>query len=186
MTFSKEQIAEFKSKGRSYITWRKNLERAQIKEYFYNSDNDSHNIKALFPDKNLEYCECRMYDIVSGDYELGLRYVNEQGTYYMFLSANTFWALPQEVAIGKAVDGKIYLICENFPNYAFSLNFREIPEEYINRNEKGFRPKSYNHSIFITSNIEKTAKDISDEDVKCLKIAYEGVREFSKLIEEVS
>ena len=186
MTFSKKQIAEFKSKRRSFITWRKSLKRSQIKEFFYNSD-DRRSIKALFPDKDLEYCQCHMYDIVVGDYQLGLKYVNEKGTYYMFLSANSAWAPPQDVAVGKAVKGKIYLIREFFPNHAYQLNFREIPEEYINRNEKGFRPKSYNHSIFIApSNIEETSKGITDEDVKCLKIAYEGVRAFSKLIEEIS
>lgn len=105
----------------------------------------------------------------------------------MFLSANTFWAPPQDVAIGKAVGGKIYLIREHFPNPGCQLNFREIPEEYINRNERGFRPRSYNHSILITtSNIEEASESIADEDVKCLKIAYEGVRAFSKLIEEIS
>lgn len=186
MTFSRQQIAEFKSKKKSYITWRKNLKQSQIKEYFYNDD-DRHNIRTLFPDKNLEYCQCQMYDIVVGDYQLGLKYVNEQGTYYMFLSANSYWAPPQDVAIGKAVDGKIYLIREHFPNYGYSLNFREIPEEYINKNERGFRPRSYNHSIFVMpSRIEQTLEEITDEDVKCLKIAYDGIRAFSKLIEEIS
>lgn len=186
MKFGKKQIAEFKSQKRSYITWRKNLKRSQIKEFFYNSDN-RYSIKALFPDKDLEYCQCRMYDIVLGDYQLGVKYADKNGTYYMFLSANSFWAPPQDVAIGKAVGGKIYLIREHFPIPGCQLNFREIPEEYINRNESGFRPKSYNHSILITqSNMEEAIKSITDEDVKCLKIAYEGVRAFSKLIGEVS
>ncbi len=185
MTFNKKQIAEFKSKGRSFITWRKSLKRSQIQEFFYNSD-DRCSIKALFPNKDLEYCKCYMYDIVVGDYQLGLKYVNENGTYYMFLAANSFWAPPQDVAIGKAVGGKIYLIREHFPNSGYKLNFREIPEEYINRNERGYRPRSYNHSILIISNSEEASESIADEDVKCLKIAYEGVRAFSKLIEEIS
>lgn len=186
MTFSKEQIVEFKSKGRSYITWRKSLKQKQIKEFFYNND-DKRSIKAIFPNRDLEYCQCHMYDIVVGDYQLGLKYVNENGTYYMFLSANTFWTPPQDVAIGKAIDGKIYLIREKFPNHKYSLNFREIPEEYVNRNERGFRPRSYNHDIYIApNNIGEASKDITNEDIKCLKIAYEGVRAFSKLIKEIS
>lgn len=186
MTFSKRKIAEFKAKRRHYITWRKSLKPRQIKEAFYNGD-EKRGLEVLFPDKNLEYCRSYMYDIVVGDYQLGLKYVNEKETYYMFWSANSFWAYPQDVAVGKAVDGKIYLIREHFPNGEYSLNFRVIPEEYINRNERGFRPKSYNHSIFvIPSRIEQIVEDITDEDVKCLKIAYEGIRAFSKLIEKRS
>lgn len=33
--------------------------------------------------------------------------------------------------------------------------------------------------------IEQTVEKITDEDVKCLKIAYEGIQAFSKLIEEM-
>lgn len=183
MTFTKRQIAEFKAKGRHYITWRKNLKPHQIKETFYNDDEKQ--LKELFPNKNLKYCHCYMYDLVVGDFELGLKYTNEKGTYYMFWSANSFWAYPQDIAIGKAVDGKVYLIREHVPIGKYNLNFRVIPEEYIDRNEKGFRPKSYDHQIRVSpSRIEKVVEDITDEDVKCLKIAYEAIKEFSKLIEE--
>lgn len=79
MTFSKQKIGEFKSKGRSYITWRKRLKRDLIKEYFYNEE--KHTLKELFPDKNIEYCNCNMYDLVVGDCRIGLKYVvNEQKT----------------------------------------------------------------------------------------------------------
>lgn len=185
MKFSKRQIVEFKAKRRFYITWRKNLKPRLIKEAFYNGD-EKRGLKVLFPDKNLSYCRCYMYDIVVGDYQLGLKFVNEKGTYYMFWSANSFWAYPQDVAVGKAVDGKIYLVREHFPNGDYKLNFRVIPEEYIDRNERGFRPKSYNHTIMVfPSRIEQVIEEITDNDVKCLKIAYEGIQAFSKLIEEI-
>ena len=125
-----------------------------------------------------------MYDIVVGDYQCGLRYVNEKGTYYMFLSANSYWSLPQNIAVGKAVDGEIYFICEYFPS-EYMLNFRKIPEEYINKKGRGFRPKSYNHTIYVMpSSIERAEEEITAQDVECLKIAYEGVRAFSQLIAE--
>ncbi len=184
MKFSKRLIAEFKAKRRFYITWRKNLKPHQIKEIFYNED-EKHDIKELFPGKKIEYCHSYMYDIVVGDYKLGLRYVNEKETYYMFWSANSFWSYPQDIAVGKAIDKKIYLVCEHFPNGNYGLNFRIIPEEYINKNERGFRPKSYNHSIFVIPfHIEEVIKEITDEDVKCLKNAYEGIKAFSTLIEK--
>jgi len=183
MIFTKREIGEFKSKGRSYITWRKKLKPHQIKEYFYNDDRDC-NLKSFFPDKNLEYCHLYMYDIVIGDYKLGLKYINEFGTYYIFLSANSFFANPQSVAIGKAVDGHIYFIREEFPSCGeYGLGFITISEEYINRNEKGFRPKSYNHIIY---HVPRQIDEITDKDIKCLENAYEGIKAFSKLIEEIS
>lgn len=185
MTFTKRQVAEFKAKCRFYTTWRKNLKPYQIKKAFYNGYRNV-DLKVLYPDKNLDYCSCYMYDIVIGDYKLGLKYVDENGTYYMFLSANSFFAYPQNVAIGRAIAGKVYLVCEHFPNGGNDLNFRVILEDYIDRKERGFRPKSYNHSISVfPSSIEREVKNITDEDIKCLKIAYQGIKAFSKLIEEI-
>ncbi len=185
MKFSKRQIVEFKAKRRAFITWRKNLKPDQLKKSFYNNDKTS-TLKTLFPNRNLSYCHCSMYDIVVGSYQLGLKYVNEKGTYYMFCAANSFWANPQDVAVGKVVDGKVYLVRESFPRSDYSMNFRVIPEECINREDKGFRPKSYNHSIFVPpSCVEQVVKDITDYDIKCLKIAYEGIQEFSKIIGEI-
>ena len=184
MKFSDEQIKNFKGERRSYITWRKRLKPEQIKDFFYNSD-DKYSIKDIFPGKDLEYCRCGTNDIVVGDFQLGVKYSNKTGNYYMFLGANSFWASPRDVAIGKAVDGRIYLIREHFPChvYYYYLGFKEIPEEYINGDENVFDLRNYNHHIMFP--VLEASNDITDEDVKCLRIAYEGVRAFSKLIEEI-
>ena len=179
MIFSKEHIFKFKRKEQSYISWRTNLKPIQIQEYFYNDDKKYH-INVLFPGKNLEHFRCRMYNIVCGDFQLGLKYVNEEGTFYMFLSANTSWAYPQNVAIGKAVDGTIYLIQEYFPGSKSGLTFKEIPEAYIGKEE--WKVPSYTHDLDFFPIFGTKSEDITDEDVKCLQIAYEGVRAFSKLI----
>lgn len=182
MTFGKQEIGEFKSKCRYYTTWRQDLKPRQVKDAFYNGD-ESRSIKKLFPGKNLQYFDSSYYDIVVGDYQRGLKYVDESGTYYLFWSANSFWAEPQSIAVGKSVDGKIYLIREHFPKGEFDLDFMEFSEEHVNENARGFRPRSYRHIFYgLPSRIE----DITDEDVKCLKIAYEGIRAFSKLIAESS
>ena len=60
----------------------------------------------------------------------------------MLCTANSFGADSQYVAVGKAVDGKIYLVSECFPNGDYSMSFRVIPEEHIYRNEREFRPRS--------------------------------------------
>lgn len=182
MLFNKRQIGEFKAKHRYYITWQNSITPKQIKNIFYN-DNVELGIKQLFPDKNIKYCYSYMYDIVVGDYQLGVKFVDEKESYYMFWSANSFYSYPHSIAIGKAVDGIIYFICEHFPNGEYNLNFREIPEEYINKNEYGFRPKSYNKTI---NSVHLNLEDITEEDIKCIKIAYDAIKTFSKLIEECS
>lgn len=182
MTFTKQEIAEFKSNKEkaSYITWRTNLDKFKLKEYFYNEG--KYALKKLFPDKNIEYCACENYQLVVGDFRTGLKYVNEQGTYYMFLAANSYWAPAQDVAIGKAVNGTVYLILEGFPT---DLGFRciKITEDYIGPKRQGFVPRSERHTVYIRpSQIEQSAEEITDEDVKCLEIAYEGIKAFSDLI----
>lgn len=176
MTFNERKIAEFKSRHRYYVTWRKYLEPEQIKEYFY----EKLSLKKFFPDKNLEYCDCYRHNIVIGDYQRGLKYINENETYYMFWSANTYYSIPQSIAVGKVVDGKIYLIREHFPLGMFDLSFIEIPEEHLNE-EDVIRPKTYDHTIYL---VPVSSDEITEEDVKCLSIAYEGVKAFSQLIEE--
>ena len=98
------------------------------------------------------------------------------GTYY-YLSST---AHIDEHAIGKVVDGKIYFIVENIFGENNMLTFVEILEKYINRKEEGFRPKAYRHSIYVESK-----EDITDEDLKCFKIAFDGIEEFSKLINKL-
>lgn len=181
MDFHKKGIALFKASRRYYMTWRKKLTPVRVKDAFYNGD-ENRSIKKLFPGKNLQYFDSSSYDIVVGDYQRGLKYVDETGTYYMFWSANSFWAYPQSVAVGKVVDGIIYMIREHFPRGEFDLDFLEFPEEHIKNKTKGFKPRSYSHAFF---GLPSRMEDITKEDEKCLKIAYEGIRAFSKLIENI-
>ena len=182
MEFSKKGIAEFKAKKRYYTTWRKKLIPKKIKECFYNDD-DERNIKTLFPGKKLQYCNCCMYDLVVGDYQAGIKYVDGEETYYLFWASNSYWANPKSIAVGKSIKGNVYLIREDFQRMENKLNFRIISEEYINKSEMGFRPRSYNNSVFITSSaVNESIEELTDIDVKTMRIAYEGIRAFSKLI----
>lgn len=186
MKFTRDAIIDFKAKRRAYLTWRKKLNRLKIKEAFF--PNSQIPVQEIFPGRNIEYCQIHAYrGICVGDYHLGIKYTDETGTYYMFLAANTFWAAPQDVAVGKAVDGQIYLLREFFYPYSYELMLRRVPEEYVNKDVRGFVPRGYEKNIFMVqsrTSREELRAQISDEDIKCLKIAYEGVRAFSKLIEE--
>lgn len=179
MKFNKQKIVEFKSKGRFYITWRKNLKPYEIKRFFYNGCN----IKELLPKGNIEYCHSFREDIVDGNRKRGLKYIGNKGTYYMFWTANCFWEYPSCIAVGKVVKGILYLVREELPRGEYNLCLKEIPEEYISINDTGFNPMIYSHSFRATpSHID----EITEEDEKCLEIAYEGVKAFSKLIKEYS
>ena len=86
MKFKAREIIEFKSKGRFYISWRKKLKPQQIKDYFYHNS-IKEGIKALFNDKKLKYCQ-PMHALYLG-YEQGVKYENENGTYYLFWVAKS-------------------------------------------------------------------------------------------------
>lgn len=184
MKFKAREIIEFKSKGRFYISWRKKLKPQQIKDYFYHNS-IKEGIKALFNDKKLKYCQ-PMHALYLG-YEQGVKYENENGTYYLFWVAKSPQDEPALISVGKAVDGKIYVIEEVFPLGKHIVSFKEIPEEQINRKESGLIPIIYRNSIFAFPQMKELALElITVEDEKCIKIAYEGVRAFSNLIGEVS
>lgn len=176
MEFTKNGIVEFLHERKSYI--REKLGWREIQDCFY-GEND---LDEVFLGKSLEYCKMYMYDIAYGDCQFGIKYVNESETYYMFIGANSSYAPPQCVAVGKAVDGKIYLIVEHLPDNSCCLTFKEVPEEYVNKNEFGFRPKSYINIISALGFAK--SEEVTDEDLKCFNIAYEGLEAFCLLMAE--
>lgn len=180
MSFTKQKIVEFKTKRRYFLTWRKNLKPHNIRKLFYkNDEEEKFTIKDILPDENIEYCDCYSHNIATGDYRHGIRYVNETGTYYLLWVARTIWVSPRSIAVGKAVDGKIYFIREDFPDGITNLSFIEIPENDINNSEINSMSKGYYNTIY---KIPSHSRLITQEDVKCINIAYEGVKVLSKLI----
>ena len=180
MIFTKQKILEYKKKRRYFLTWRSNIKPYHIRNLFYkNEEEEKLTIKDILSDENLDYCECYSHNITTGDYQQGIKYVDEKGTYYLFWDAKTIWVSPSSIAIGKAVEGKIYFIREDFANGIKNLSFIEIPESDINNKTTKVVPKRYQNTIY---DIPIHAERITDEDVKCINIAYEGVTVFSKLI----
>ena len=180
MIFTKQKILEYKKKRRYFLTWRSNIKPYHIRNLFYkNEEEEKLTIKDILPDENLDYCECYTQNIATGDYQQGIKYVNETGTYYLFWAAKTIWVSPRSIAVGKAVNGKIYFIREDFPDKITDLSFIEIPENDINNSETKSMSKRYHNTIY---EIPSHSRLITQEDVKCINIAYEGVKVFSKLI----
>lgn len=171
--FKKEDIIKFKSGYQSYISYGTNITPCNVYDAFFDSKTDK-------TDLGVSFCTSRMYEVSAGDFNSGIRYSCNGETYYMFVGANSAYAPAQSISVGKAKDGLVYLVWEYFPHHEYAIQFRIIPEEYIDRNEPGFRPKSYQNSIMVLGG--KIKGEITDIDIECLKIASEGILAFSKLI----
>lgn len=179
MDFSKECIAEFKAEGKRYITWRKNVKPHIIRKLFYNSINGYETVEEWPIKKTFEYCSAKLL-IGTGTYRQGMRYTVGDQKFYLFWSADSYWTLPRDIFVGKTVDDNLYLIGEVFGRNSGSIiKFARIPKGYVE--DIPIRGKAYEHTIAAYAE-SFSEKDIFDEDVQCLKAAYEGVRAFSKLI----
>ena len=175
----KEDIVQFKANNGSYIGNSTNITPHNVYYAFYGSDNDKTNL-------GITYCSPSVYEVSRGDFNCGIKYSIGGENYYMFIGANSGYAPAQSISVGKAKDGLIYLIWEDFPNPDSHMQLRIISEEYVLKNEPGFRPRSYRNTIFAYGNLEdkikKLSEKITDEDVKCVEVASEGIVVFSDLI----
>lgn len=188
MKFNREGIAAFLSKGKTYITWRTGIEPRKAKEFFYSGCN----LAKQYPGVDIKYCKPRNgkypYEVVRGDFVTGLKYVLEGKEYYIFLGANSFYEPPQSIAIGKAQEGKIYLIYEDISrNKTYEEKFIILSEEDLFKDMEEFIPKAYYHTIQMPpskAEKDKNKATITDRDVECLRIAYEGIEVFKDLIKK--
>lgn len=189
MKFTREGIIKFISKGRSYITWRTGINRETVMKHFFTEHcHPGVDIRECRPG-NLRY----RYDLTAGDYATGFKYVQDGKTYYMFLGVNTitlgvetFAESIESIAIGRVKDGRMYLIYEEPSKY------RENKEKLIIALEKhicdeGYAsiPRGYYHTICVQPfQKEEARNEIKPQDIECLKVAYEGVEAFKKLMKE--
>lgn len=178
----KEDIIQFKAKGLSYISSKDGIEPIDVYNAFYGARDDKTYLGTT-------YCSPYVYEVSRGDFNYGLKYSYNDENYYMFIGANSEYAPPQTISVGKAKDGLIYLIWENVPDPGANMQLRIISEEYVNKNEPGFRPTSYRNFISACGPFEKRVKQlneiIADRDVQCVEIALEGITVFSKLIKDI-
>jgi len=186
MKFTRDGIIDFIGRGRSYLTWRTDIEPRRAKEIFYSG----RKLSEQYPGVDIKYCSpTRLYypyDVARGDFSTGLMYKSKGETCYVFIGANSVYAPAQSIAIGKSQDGNIYLIYEDCSCYTgYKERFIIVSEEHMLKNPKGFRPKAYYHSVTVLpSKKDKEVVEITDRDITCLKIAYEGVRAFKKLLQD--
>lgn len=190
MKFNRDAIINFINKKRMYCTWRKKLDQYRIRRAFY--PYFEKNVQKVFPDKDIQTCAVPYFSGWGADgYKLGFRYTNETGTYYLFTTAFQIFpdkvGAPDKVAVGKVVDGNLYLLEERFLPMTPVVSLKVISEEEIAKRElqpKWIHDKSIYFNYVTRSDDAEFRESITDEDIKCLKIAYEGVRAFSKLIGE--
>ncbi len=180
MVFSKQEIAKIKGEGKYCIIEGSNVRRTlkKFRDTFYVHNNVDINeeLKQRFPEKNIECCN---FNVIWGDYKIGIKYTDQKDIYYIFLGGSCFYELPEMIAVGKEVDGDIYLICELFPNNRRCIRFMIVSE-----NEEGFETK-YKHIVVApTSKYKNMVKEIETEDVKCFAKSFRAIKAFNKLVKD--
>lgn len=180
MRFSKRSIAEFKSRGMLYIFEQTEFSPENILQTFY----------APYAQKNLEkwcFCHSFVYKIANGTYTEGARHITKNGNYYMFWGAKNINEPAHCLTIGMAVKGNLYMIKEDLNQTGYDITFLIVPENIIDNARDDVNPELYMHSInFSPRNKKNDDYGLTDEDVKCIRIAYKGVKAFSKLIKELN
>jgi hypothetical protein len=178
--FTKENIAQVKANKGSIIRDNTNISPENVYHAFFILNEETKSM-------GVEHCCSPMYAVSVGDFNSGVKYNHNGENYYLFYGANTSYAPPQTMAIGKAKEGLVYLIWEITDVGPDSfIKFRIIPEKYINRNESGFRPKSYENYIDPSLNrIDEAVSKLTDRDVECVEMAFDAIAVFSNLIESI-
>lgn len=154
------------------------------REEYLCSVKESKIIKELMKSGHLKDYTYRTYEICKGNFKIGFKYILEGERYYMFIGAESYFVNEQCIAIGKAANGKIYLILEEIPLGRNELEFYIIPEECIDNYELVFNPQIYNNSIIVLKHRMQDMIDcITEEDIKIIEIAYKGIEAFNNLIQ---
>lgn len=177
MIFSKQEISKFKGEGKYYIVEGNDIRRTlkKFRNTFYISNNVDKNeeLNLRFPDKTVECCN---FNVVWGDYKIGIKYTEQDDVYYIFLGGNCFYELPEMIAVGKEIDGDIYLICERFPT-----NKRYIKFMVVSINDENLETK-YQHVVFVPPyKCGNVVKEIKTEDVICFAKAFKAIKVFNNL-----
>lgn len=169
-------------RGTSVIETVMGVPRETIKEFLYHPNEE-------LQQQGVQSCCLKNYDIVCGDYETGVRYQTDQGIYYMFLSANSKHAFPQQLAIGTVQDGRVYLMREDFP-VVRNLGFFAFPEEVIGQSKiRGFIPRCYWDNLsYFTKKDEDASIDwqvMNGQTKQCFQLGLEGIKAFGSLMKEM-
>ena len=177
---TKEEVIKIKTEYGNLISYNSNITRESVYEALYEVPES---IKVM----GFSYFHQNVYDVSRGDFNCGIKYTLDGETYYMFVGGNTGYAHPQTISVGKAKEGKIYLIWENYPEDSCTMQLRIIDEEYTLKNNPGHRPASYRKQLFsyggyLEQRIKELNEAINDRDMECIQIALEGVMAFSDLI----
>ena len=130
---------------------------------------------------NLEFFKLHDYTIVIGDFITGVSYEKDSKDYYMMISANSFYANPRQIAIGTSYQDNIYMMIESFPSREI-IELVSFPKSSINKDTKGFIPKSFRKTV----NLQSLDINLADENIKkCLECGFNASNVFCELVNEI-
>lgn len=163
-------------KGLSLVMDNQNITSHDIMNTFYRLSQD-------VEDLGVQYFRLDAYNIVFGDFVLNIQYTKDDKTYYMMIGANSRHAIPQQIAVGTAIDDKIYMMCESIPTTS-CIDFIAFPKFAINQRTKGFVLRSYRNTMHLF-NTRSTQTPLANESKKCLEAGFEAIDTFCSLINQV-
>lgn len=146
----------------------------KIRDLFYTNDN-------YFENNEIEYFTLTDYCVLTNDMIIGLKYYVNHECYYLMMGSNSFFAPIEQMAVGKAKDGNIFMIQENIMLPGM-INFISFPEKSINVQTEGFIPKSFRDSLSYeqASGIDGKSKICFENGLEAFNALKEIVNKYNK------
>ena len=166
---NQKQIAQILKLKKSLIE-REYLNRYIVYNYLYEIDESIRNVASYFDTS---------YMAVTGDVIGNIRFASKEGQRdYLIFSANSGHALPQQIAVGSEVNGKVYLMRENFPKPDGAVSTIIVPDSKLFEGKVGgFLPRSERRTF-----LYQDAAVMSDEELFCINSAGEAADRISKTL----
>ena len=182
MTINRNRLVRVKEQKKLFVTLA-GIHPEDIKELFYNNIENNDIGNQGEKKRTLEYCKPK-WKSAEGTFQGGVKYTFGEDVYYMVWSTNGYWHNPIDIYVGKAKDGIVYTIYENFlEEKADTLGFFEIPQGFID--DIPINKKLYKNTVYVKSS-DFRHKCITNEDVKCFNEANEALFVFRDLINELT
>ena len=170
-----EYIVDLLSKGIDFnkITKDYNATVADIRDTFYNE-------KTKITNLNLEYFQLYTYDFVHGNLITGIQFVKENKPYYMIMSADSFYDLPKQIALGTTDGEDILMMVGNMPSTSV-VEIVSFPKEKICQKSDESISKMYRKTIHF---VKDSDMELMDKDKKCIDCALEATNVFCSIIKK--
>lgn len=150
-----------------------NITVADIRDTFYNG-------KTKITNLNLEYFQSYTYELVYGNLITGIQFDDKNKPYYMMISADSFYDLPKQIAVGTVDGDNIHMLIENVPSTSI-IQIVSFPREKNHQKNNGIISNCYRKTIHF---VKDSDMELLEKDRKCLECGIEASDVFCSIISE--